>query len=150
MSTPYGDVITDSDELFADTWTTHGTSAIYPFISYYELLADYAAGDDGYALGLIRREWGWMLQNGDGQMWETIDASSGRPLGPDPSWDHGWSSGAAPVLTSFVLGVQPTSPGLATFTATPHPREPDFPSCEVPTPHGTIHVSWQMTQVSRS
>jgi hypothetical protein len=145
MSTRYGDVITDSDELYGDAWTTHGTTAIYPFISYYELLADYAAGADAYALGLIRREWGWMVQNGDGRMWETIDTSLGTALGPEPSYDHGWSSGAAPVLTSFVLGVQPASPGFTTFTVTPHPGDLDFARGDVPTPHGTIHVSWRMT-----
>src|SRR5262249_22271824 len=73
MATKYGDAITDSDSLEADTWGIYGTAAIYPFIGYYELLADYAAGADAYALDLVRREWGFMLENGPGRMWEAID-----------------------------------------------------------------------------
>ena len=80
----------------------------------------YAAGDDAAALELIRREWGSMLDAGPGTMWETIDASTGGPTsGSDV--DHGWSSGAAPALTGYVLGVLPASPGFATFTVVPHP-----------------------------
>src|SRR5262249_60288821 len=94
MATRYGDTITDSDSLEADTWGIYGTAAIYPFIGYYELLADYATGADAYALGLIRREWGFMLENGPGRMWEAIDIRGEGGLGPDPARDHGWSPGA--------------------------------------------------------
>jgi hypothetical protein len=145
MATKDGDVITgSSDSLEADTWGSYGTTAIYPFIGYYELLADYAAGADAYALGLIRREWGFMLQNGPGRMWEAIDLRIEEGLGPDPSLDHGWSSGAATVLTGYVLGVQPTSPGFATFTVTPHPGDLQFARGTVPTPHGPLTVSLQL------
>ena len=85
--------------------------------------------------------WGYMLANGPRTtMWETIAPFGGGPLGG--SWDHGWSSGAAPALTSYVLGVQPTSPGYATFTVTPHPTDLSYARGTVPTPHGDITVSW--------
>jgi hypothetical protein len=30
-----------------------------------------------------------------------------------PSVDHGWSSGAAAAITSYILGVRPTAPGFS-------------------------------------
>ena len=53
-------------------------------------------------------------------------------------------SGAAPALTTNVLGVRPTSPGFATFVVTPHPGDLEWARGDVPTPHGTIHVSWKL------
>ena len=58
------------------TATRGATSAdlrVYPFISYYELVARYQSGLDDSAITLIRREWGYMLANGPRTtMWETI------------------------------------------------------------------------------
>ena len=141
-SRPWGNTITDSDDWDRPGWGSDGTERVYPFISYYEVLARYAAGEDDSALELIRREWGWMLDHGPGTMWENIGPDGLVPVNSDPSYDHGWSSGAAPALTNYVLGVEPTSPGFATFTVTPHPGDLDSAEGDVPTPHGTIHVSW--------
>jgi hypothetical protein len=44
-----------------------------------------------------------------------------------------------------VLGVNPTSPGFATFTVSPHPDAIETAEGDVPTPHGPIHVSWRQT-----
>jgi Bacterial alpha-L-rhamnosidase 6 hairpin glycosidase domain/Bacterial alpha-L-rhamnosidase C-terminal domain len=144
MSTPDGDTITDSSAWDRPVWGYDGTSRIEPFIGYFDVLARFSVGDDEAALDLIRREWGFMLDNGPGTMWENIDASTGKPVDIDPSWDHGWSSGAAPALTTQVLGVRPVSPGFAKFVVTPHPGDLTFASGDVPTPHGTIHVSWRL------
>ena len=67
------------------------------------------------------------------------------PTPAKPSFDHGWSSGAAPALTEYVLGVVPTSPGFATFTVGPHPGDLNYAEGDVPTPHGLIHVAWKAT-----
>jgi hypothetical protein len=84
-----------------------------------------------------------MLENGPkSTMWETIGPYGGGPTGG--SWDHGWSSGAAPALTNYVLGVRPTSPGFATFVVTPHTEGLQWAEGDVPTPHGSIHVSWRV------
>ena len=64
-----------------------------------ELLARFRAGLDASAINLIRREWGFMLTHGPQlTMWEDIGPWGGGPKNADPSFDHGWSSGAAPVL----------------------------------------------------
>ena len=51
-------------------------------------------------------------------MWETIGAFGGPPVDRDcRRIDHGWSSGAAPALTNYALGVQPASPGFGSYVA---------------------------------
>ena len=94
----------------------------YPFVSYFEVLARFATGDDARALELVRREWGWMLDPARG--------------------GHGWSTGAAPALTAYVLGVRPTSPGYATFDVDPHRGDLGWAQGQVPTPHGPIRFAW--------
>jgi hypothetical protein len=117
---------------------------VYPFISYFEVVARFAARLDASALALIRLEWGWMLEHGPrATMWETI-GPLGTPVN-DPSWAHGWSSGAAPALTEYMLGVAPTSPGFATFSVRPHTTDLRWARGKVPTPRGTIQVAWRRT-----
>ena len=60
-------------------WGDGDTQRVYPFISYFELLARYAAGADDSALELIRREWGSCSSDGPGTMWETIDERVAAP-----------------------------------------------------------------------
>ncbi len=142
MSRAQGDAVVDTPSWNNSNWHDDATQHIYPFIGYFDVLARYAAGADDSALDLIRREWGYMLANGPGTMWETIDAADGAPWG-NGTESHGWSSGAAPALTGYVLGVLPTSPGFGTFTVTPHPSDVATAEGDVPTPHGAIHVFWQ-------
>ncbi len=144
-SRPYGNTIVDTDAWDNAAWGWQASERCYPFISYYEVVARFAAGDDLRALDLIRREWGYMLANGpQSTMWETIGPFGGRPTDQWPSWDAGWSAGAAAALTEWVLGVQPTSPGFSTFTVTPHTGDLTSASGTVPTPRGDIQVAWTL------
>ena len=96
------------------------------------------------AINLIRTEWGFMLENGPGTMWENIDASTGKPTDVDP---RGTTAGrAAPHrrCTNEVLGVIPVVAGFAKFVVMPHPGDLQSAEGDVPTPHGTIHVSWHL------
>jgi alpha-L-rhamnosidase-like protein len=141
----YGNTVSDTNNW--DTASLVETrDRVYPFISYFEVLARYAAHEDASALELVRREWGYMAKNGPrSTMWETIGPFGGGPTNnPRMSWDAGWSSGAAPVLTTYVLGVQPTSPGYATFTVTPHKGDLSWARGSVVTPHGVLKVSWKL------
>ncbi len=116
---------------------------MYPFISYYELVARYQIGLDDSAITLIRREWGYMLANGPrSTMWETIGPYGSAPVNRKPSYDHGWSSGAAPALTNYELGVMPSSPGFGSYLAEPHPADLRWARGTVPTPHGPIEFRW--------
>jgi len=143
----WGNTIADNDT-WDDPggWGTDAMNRAFPFISYFEVLARFSVSLDTSAVNLIRREWGWMLNHGpQTTMWEDIGPGGGPPRDPDPSWDHGWSSGAAPALTSYVLGVRPTSPGFATFVVDPHPGSSvTSASGVVPTPNGDLSVSWTL------
>jgi hypothetical protein len=142
MSQSYGNSIADGNGWYGPNWGDGDYVRVYPFISYFEVLARFTAGLDTSAVELIRREWGFMATRGPGTMWETIASDEGTQVDSTPSSDHGWSSGAAPALTSYVLGVQPTSPGFATFVVTPHPGGLASARGTVPTPRGPISVSW--------
>jgi alpha-L-rhamnosidase len=49
-------------------------------------------------------------------------------------------------FSAYVLGVQPTAPGYATFSVRPQPtREVRWAKGVVPTPHGSVAVSWSLT-----
>ena len=141
----YGNTVTDSDAWDGPAVGDHVKDRVYPFISYFEVLARFATGEDYSALELVRREWGYMAHNGPrSTMWETIGPYGGGPANIHPSWDSGWSSGAAPALTNEVLGVQPTSPGYATFTVNPHGGDLSWAHGSVITPHGLLKVSWKL------
>ena len=144
MRRSYGNSVADTNGWRGANWGDGDFQRVYPFISYFEVLARYGAGADASALELIKREWGFMAARGPGTMWETIADDSGDQVDGTPSWDHGWSSGAAPALTNYVLGVQPTSPGFATFSVTPHPSGLMSARGTVPTPRGPLRVSWQI------
>ena len=144
-SQPDGATIADNETWDGYPWGFQASQRVYPFMSYFEVLARYAVGFDTSALNLIRVEWGAMIEQApQSTMWETIGADGTTPTGSDPSWDHGWSSGAAPALTTEVLGVTPATPGFASFAAEPHPSTLARARGNVPTPHGTIQFAWSL------
>jgi hypothetical protein len=139
----YGAAIADNNVWDGFPWGNHADMRVYPFISYFDVVARYEDDLDQSALALIRREWGYMLKNGPkSTMWETIGAFGGPPVDKNPSYDHGWSSGAAPALTNYALGVQPATPGFGSFVAEPHPADLKWAHGTVPTPHGPIVFRW--------
>jgi hypothetical protein len=144
MKRSYGNSVADGNGWRGANWRDGDFRRVYPFVSYFELVARFSANADASALDLIKREWGFMASRGPGTMWETIASELGGTVDFNPSWAHGWSSGAAPALTTYVLGVQPTSPGFATFTVTPHPGGLTSARGVVPTPHGPIRVAWEL------
>ncbi len=136
----WGSTIVDDNSWDDPTWGYQSSERCYPFVSYDEVVARFETGLDGSALDLIRLEWGYMLDNGPKTtMWELI-----KPFGGGGgSFDAGWSSGAAPALSDWVLGVRPTSPGFETFVVDPHTGRLASASGSIDTPRGPITVSWR-------
>jgi hypothetical protein len=140
----YGNTMVESNAFDDPAWGTHGSERVYPFISFFEVLARYEAGLGESGLELIRRAWGYMLRAGPRDTtWEAIGAFGGGFQGSYTSFASGWSAGAAPALTAYALGVRPTSPGFATFTVVPRAPGLAWARGEVWTPHGPIRVSWR-------
>jgi hypothetical protein len=139
----WGNSIDDNNTWDSPAWGTDAKERVYPFISYFELLARFGLNLDDSAVDLISREWGYMADHGpQTTMWETIGPFGGPPVDRHPSYDSGWSSGAAPALTEFVLGVTPATPGFARVHLEPHPADVAWAKGDVPTPHGTVHIYW--------
>ena len=121
------------------------SNLISPYITAYEVEADYLAGDTADAEHLMDLTWDQMTDPRNpfftGTMWENI-GPDGTATEARTSLAHGWASGPTPILTGYVLGVQPVSPGYQTFTVEPHPGSLRWAEGAVPTPYGRILVRW--------
>lgn len=56
---------------------------------------------------------------------------------------HGWASGPAYLLPTYVLGLRPEEPGWSRVAAYPHAGTLAAASGRVPTPRGPVTVSWE-------
>ncbi|MGH1563956.1 alpha-L-rhamnosidase C-terminal domain-containing protein [Mumia sp. DW29H23] len=103
-----------------------------------------SALDEESGFTLMKRFWGWMLDQDPGStFWEHVQAN-GRPnLEQFSSLAHGWAAGPTVSLSTQVLGVKPTKPGFSEFEVRPHPGSLTWAEGTVPTPHGTIATSWE-------
>jgi alpha-L-rhamnosidase-like protein len=135
-------------------WGPHGSepfsgsaysNLISPYITAYEVEADYLAGDTAAAERLMHLTWDQMTDPRNpfftGTMWENI-GPGGTATESRTSLAHGWASGPTPILAGYVLGVQPVAPGYQTFTVAPHPGSLRWAEGAVPTPYGRISVRW--------
>ena len=117
-------------------WGTYGAPApevdsipatISPFIGGFELQAHFLAGDASSALELIRRQWGFMLNDGrmtNSTFIEGYSADGSLHYAPYPndprvSHAHGWSSGPTSALSRFVTGLEFTSAAGKTWKIAP-------------------------------
>lgn len=125
---------------------TNNQKTVSPYVSGYELNARLANNDTANAEALMTTEWGHMIAPGpdnDGTMWENINAADGTPgLGTTTSLAHGWSTMPTSALSGYVLGIQPTTAGYATWSVQPHPGDLAWAQGQAPTPHGPVQVAW--------
>ncbi|MGH9344615.1 MAG: alpha-L-rhamnosidase C-terminal domain-containing protein, partial [Terriglobia bacterium] len=88
------------------------------------------------------RSWRHMVDSGATITWEAWD----ERYKPNLDWTHAWGAAPANLLPRFVLGVQVNEPGWSEARIEPHPGGLRFASGTVPTPRGTISVSWKMAR----
>jgi alpha-L-rhamnosidase len=115
-------------------------------------------GDDRTALHLLTdaHEPGWanILARGGTFGWEVWNPDDrdvvvggtfigGAFFGNGDTMSHGFSANVLVAIQQSLLGVRATSPGFDTFDVTPPMHVLTHASGTVPTPHGTITVSWQ-------
>ncbi|KAH7067613.1 Six-hairpin glycosidase-like protein [Paraphoma chrysanthemicola] len=114
-------------------WTPYGApaleaaDAISPFISGFELQAHFLAQNASAALGLMRLQWGFMLD--DARMtnstfiegYSTTGELHYAPYLNDAriSHAHGWATGPTSSLTFYVAGIQLLSAGGRTWRVAP-------------------------------
>lgn len=147
-----------------DNWTPIGAETpelpdnISPFISSFEIQGHLVIGQTQRALDLIRRSWGWYLNNANGTGSTVIEGyltngSFGyrnyRGYAYDSSYvshAHGWSSGPTSALTEYVLGLRMTGRVGSTWTLAP--QFGDLTSAEggFVTKLGKFQASWKVAK----
>lgn len=132
------------------------TDNIVPYVESMEVKGHLAVRQAVRALTLMRLSWGWYLNNPYGTGSTCIEgylqdgtfgyrANSG--YGGDysyPSHAHGWSTGPTHALSTYVLGMQLTSPGGKNWSLAP--QFGDLVSVEggFTTPLGKFQASWKL------
>jgi hypothetical protein len=111
-----------------------------PFFEFFLLEAYQQEGRSQAFIDTIRRDWGWMLDHGATTFWEMWSVAGGRLT---RSHCHGWSAAPTFFLSTYVLGVQPTSIGFAATLIAPHLGDLRWCRGRVPTPYGDIEVQWE-------
>jgi alpha-L-rhamnosidase len=118
-----------------------------PYMHFYELEALCAMNEQDYVLKQIKEYWGGMLNLGATSFWEEYDPSKkgaehyamyGREFGK--SLCHAWGASPIYLLGKYYLGVQPTSPGYASYTIAPNLGGLQWMQGTVPTSSGTIEL----------
>jgi hypothetical protein len=148
-------------ERLTDNWTPIGAVApelpenISPFISSFEIQGHFAAGQPTRALELIRRSWGWYLNNPNGTESTVIEGylangtfgyRSSRGYSYDASYvshAHGWSAGPTSALTNYVVGLSITSPGGMTWKIAPQFGDLKSAEAGFTTLLGKYRASWK-------
>jgi len=130
-----------------------------PFIESFEIKAHFAAAQPTRALDLIRRSWGWYINNPLGTESTMVegylpDGTFGyRATAPGgyegdysfTSHSHGWSTGPVHALSTYVVGLSLTAPGGSTWQLAP--QFGDLSSAEggFTTPLGPFSSGWNLT-----
>ena len=130
--TPYGSTILSKET----THTLGGSKTISPTMCTHEAEARFLNGDAEGGLELIRRCWGTMIRKGAGTFWEYA------PNDETACWPHrchGWASGCTYLLSAYVLGIRPETPGYEVVRFEPYSGLEEY-SGVVPTVKGLIAV----------
>jgi hypothetical protein len=109
----------------------------------YLLEALFRARRDKAAMALMTargpRSWWHMIERGSTMTWEAWDET----VKPNLTWNHAWGASPANIITRFVLGVLPASPGYATVRIAPQPGGLKWARGKVPTPRGPIEIGFE-------
>lgn len=118
----------------------HFVKAGSPFFEFFllEVLAQEGRAKD--FLDMIRRDWGFMVEQGATTFWEMWSLKTGRLT---RSHCHGWSAAPTFFLSNIILGIHPTKPGFQEIRFNPQLGDLRFIRGCMPTPHGLIQVECQ-------
>jgi hypothetical protein len=122
---------------------------ISPYASAYHLRAALSTGDADTAKELLSSLWYPMADptgaNFTNCFWETLNAEGAPALGPSTSLCHAWGAGATGELSTYVLGIQPITPGFRDWAISPVTLGLDWAAGNIPVPGGEISVAWNAT-----
>lgn len=123
-----------------------------PYFKFYELDALCQAGEHAEVLRRIRAYWGSMIDGGATSIWE--EYSPDEPMESQygmygdkfgKSLCHAWGASPIYLLGRWFIGVEPTSPGYATFDVRPEAAGLDWFEGNVPIGPwvGEVHIRVQ-------
>lgn len=124
----------------------------------FEIKGHIVAGQATRGLDLMRTAWGWYLNNPYGTGSTCIEGylNDGTFMyqypygyGNDSSYTshaHGWSTGPADALTTYIVGLQLTAPGGSTWTIAPQFGDLTSAEAGFTTPLGPFQASWNSSQ----
>lgn len=96
------------------------------------------------AFDLLRTFWGYQLAQDPSSTYPEKLNLVGQPgIAQFTSLAHGWAAAPTTILSTQVLGVDPTGPGFSTYEIVPHPGDLTWAQGTVPTPNGDIATSWR-------
>lgn len=142
-------------------WTPIGAASpelpgnVVSFISSFEIQSHFVAKEGERSLDLIKRSWGWYIDNPNGTESTVIEGyltngtfgyRSSRGYGYDASYvshAHGWSSGPTSALTEYVAGLSVTSRLGKTWNIAPQFAGLKFAEAGFMTALGKFQVSWE-------
>ena len=148
-----------SDKL-TNNWTPIGAVApelpdnIASFISSFEIQSHFVVHNSDRALDLIRRSWGWYINNPNGTETTVIEGylangTFGYRGDRGYYWDtsyvshaHGWSSGPTSALTNYVVGLSVTSQLGLTWSLAPQFADLEYAEAGFVTSLGKFQASW--------
>jgi alpha-L-rhamnosidase len=103
----------------------------------------YKAGEDQYVLDLMRakhdRSWYNMIKVGSTITMEAWDLK----YKPNADWNHAWGAAPANIISRYLWGIQPKTPGFASAIIQPQMADLRNSTIEVPTLHGNIQGSYE-------
>ena len=80
-----------------------------------------------------------MVESGTTITWEAWD----QRFKPNQDWNHAWGAAPANLLSRFVLGARPLTPGWSRATIRPHPGTLTRAEGRIPTPRGPVAIRWE-------
>ncbi|KAF8858209.1 Six-hairpin glycosidase [Acephala macrosclerotiorum] len=128
------------------------------FTQSFEIKAHMAARQATRGLELIRRAWGWYINNPYGTASTCIegylsDGSFGyrATTGYDNDYSytshaHGWGTGPTDALTSYIVGLTVTAPGGSQWSLSPQFGDLTHAEAGFTTPMGKFSASWSTIQ----
>lgn len=145
-----------------------GAKGLSAFWGYYVLWTLAKAGETEFALDMIRKYWGAMVDLGATTFWEDFDiewAENACRIDQLPqqgkhdahgdygkfcytqfrhSLCHGWASGPTSFLSRHILGVKAVEPGYQKIKIEPHLGGLTYAEGKIPTPYGEITVRHEL------
>ncbi|KAJ5085441.1 hypothetical protein N7532_010212 [Penicillium argentinense] len=128
---------------------------IVSFISSFEIQSHFVVRNATRALDLLRRSWGWYLNNPNGTESTVIEGylangtfgyRSSRGYGYDASYvshSHGWSSGPTSALTEYIVGLSLTSRLGETWKIAPQFADLEYAEAGFVTSLGKFQAFWR-------